>query len=115
MMTQKALTKRTSTKPAATASMSPINECSSQAAITVSDTGVGINKELLPHVFDYCRRGNDASTARCEGLGLGLAIVREIVTQHGGTVDAQSPGEGQGATFLVLLPLCDCDSEVQRG
>ena len=82
----------------------------SHAAITVSDTGVGIDKELLPHVFDYCRRGNDASTARCEGLGLGLAIVREIVTQHGGTVDAQSPGEGQGATFLVLLPLCDCGS-----
>jgi signal transduction histidine kinase len=79
-------------------------------SISVSDTGVGIDKELLPHVFDYYRRGTDASTARCEGLGLGLAIVREIVTQHGGTVDAQSSGDGQGATFLVLLPLCDCGS-----
>ena len=84
-----------------------LERLNSHAAITVSDTGVGINKELLPLVFDYFRRGKDASTARHEGLGLGLAIVREIVTQHGGTVDAQSQGEGQGAAFRVLLPLRD--------
>lgn len=87
-----------------------LEKLASQAAITVSDTGVGINKELLPLVFDFFRRGNNASTARYEGLGLGLAIVREIVTQHGGTVDAQSEGEGQGARFRVLLPLCDVES-----
>ncbi|HEX5883585.1 MAG TPA: ATP-binding protein [Pyrinomonadaceae bacterium] len=84
-----------------------LEKLDSHAAITVSDTGVGINKDLLPLVFEYFRRGNDTSTARHEGLGLGLAIVREIVTQHGGTVDAQSQGEGQGATFRVLLPLCN--------
>jgi signal transduction histidine kinase len=87
-----------------------LEKLDSHAAITVSDTGVGINKELLPLVFDYFQRGNVASTGRDEGLGLGLAIVREIVTQHGGTVDAQSQGEGQGATFRVLLPLCDAVS-----
>lgn len=87
-----------------------LQKVDSHAAITVSDTGVGIDRELLPVVFDYFRRGNDASTARQEGLGLGLAIVREIVTQHGGTVDAQSQGEGQGATFRVLLPLRDSGS-----
>lgn len=84
-----------------------LEQFGSQAAISVSDTGIGISKDLLPLVFDYFRRGNDASTARHQGLGLGLAIVREIVTQHGGTVDAQSPGEDQGATFRVLLPLGD--------
>ena len=87
-----------------------LEKVDSHAAITVSDTGVGINEELLPVVFDYFRRGNDASTGRHEGLGLGLAIVREIVTQHGGTVEARSHGEGQGARFRVLLPLCNGDS-----
>ncbi len=87
-----------------------LKKLDSHAVITVSDTGVGINEELLPSVFDYFRRGKGASTARHEGLGLGLAIVREIVTQHGGTVDAQSAGEGQGTTFRVLLPLCENDS-----
>lgn len=87
-----------------------LEKINSHAAIMVSDTGVGINEKLLPLVFDCFQRGNGASTARHEGLGLGLAIVREIVTQHGGTVDAQSNGEGQGATFRVLLPLCDAGS-----
>ena len=84
-----------------------LDKLDSHAAIIVSDTGVGINEELLPFVFEKFRRGTGASTARYEGLGLGLAIVQEIVTQHGGTVDAQSEGEGRGATFRVLLPLCD--------
>jgi signal transduction histidine kinase len=84
-----------------------LEKIDSHAAITVSDTGVGISEELLPLVFDYFRRGDEMSSARYEGLGLGLAIVREIVTQHGGTVDAQSQGAGRGATFRVLLPLCD--------
>ena len=87
-----------------------LEKIDSHAAITVSDTGVGISEELLPLVFDYFRRGDEMSSARYEGLGLGLAIVREIVTQHGGTVDAQSQGAGRGATFRVLLPLCDADT-----
>jgi len=88
-----------------------LEQFDSHAAITVSDTGVGLNKDLLPLVFDCFRRGDDASTGRYEGLGLGLAIVREIVTQHGGTVEAQSPGEGLGSTFRVLLPLCEGGSQ----
>ena len=84
-----------------------LEKLDSHVALTVSDTGVGINKELLPLVFDCFRRGADASSGRYEGLGLGLAIVREIVTQHGGTVSAHSQGKGQGATFRVLLPLSD--------
>ena len=79
----------------------------SQAVITVSDTGIGIRAEFLPHIFDYFRRASGASTGRYEGLGLGLSIVREIVKLHGATIEAQSAGEGRGASFRVLLPLCD--------
>src|SRR5438067_2927967 len=72
----------------------------SLARITVSDRGAGIKAELLPHIFDRFRQG-ERSTG---GLGLGLAIVRHIVELHGGAVRAQSPGDGQGATFTVELP-----------
>jgi len=75
------------------------------ARITVSDTGVGISREFLPHVFDYFRQANASTTRRYEGLGLGLSIVRHLVELHGRTVEAQSPGEGRGATFIVNLPL----------
>ncbi|MBH8562666.1 PAS domain-containing protein [Nostoc sp. CENA67] len=76
-----------------------------QAEIRVSDTGQGISSDFLPYVFDRFRQA-DASTTRANtGLGLGLAIVRHLVELHGGTVQAQSEGEGQGATFIVRLPL----------
>jgi hypothetical protein len=75
------------------------------AQITVSDTGKGINPEFLPHVFDYFRQESSATTRAFGGLGLGLAIVRHLVELHGGTVWAESSGEGQGATFTVRLPL----------
>jgi signal transduction histidine kinase len=81
----------------------------SQALLTVSDTGIGINSEFLPHIFDYFRRANGASTGRQEGLGLGLSIVREIVKLHSGAIEAHSEGEGRGATFRVLLPLAGRD------
>ncbi len=75
-----------------------------EAEIVVSDTGVGMSPELLPHVFERFRQGDASSTRRYGGLGLGLAIVRHLVELHGGRVEAQSGGLGRGATFRVLLP-----------
>lgn len=75
-----------------------------QAQITVTDTGKGIHPEFLPYVFDYFRQEDGATTRKFGGLGLGLAIVRHLVELHGGTVEVDSPGEGQGATFTVKLP-----------
>ena len=77
----------------------------STAQVTVSDTGKGIKPSFLPHVFDYFRQQNSATTRQHGGLGLGLAIVYHIVQLHGGTIKADSLGEGQGATFTVKLPL----------
>ncbi|MEG4272168.1 MULTISPECIES: PAS domain S-box protein [unclassified Microcoleus] len=76
-----------------------------RAQITVADTGIGIAREFLPYVFDYFRQKDGATTRKFGGLGLGLAIVRHLVELHGGTVAADSQGEGQGATFTVSLPL----------
>jgi signal transduction histidine kinase/ActR/RegA family two-component response regulator len=75
------------------------------AHIRVSDTGQGIAPDFLPYVFDYFRQANATTTRKFGGLGLGLAIVRHLVELHGGTVRAESLGEGQGATFVVRLPL----------
>jgi signal transduction histidine kinase/ActR/RegA family two-component response regulator len=74
-------------------------------AISVSDTGNGIAPEFLPYVFDRFRQADGTTTRHVGGLGLGLAIVRHLVEQHGGTVQAQSEGSGKGATFIVKLPL----------
>ncbi|MEH2287824.1 hybrid sensor histidine kinase/response regulator [Nostoc sp.] len=73
--------------------------------ITVSDTGRGISSDFLPYVFDYFRQADGTTTRKFGGLGLGLAIVRHLVELHGGTIQAASPGEGQGAVFTVKLPL----------
>ena len=75
------------------------------AQITVTDTGKGIEPDFLPYVFDYFRQADSTFTRKFGGLGLGLAIVRHLVELHGGTVKADSPGEGQGATFTVRIPL----------
>jgi signal transduction histidine kinase/CheY-like chemotaxis protein len=72
--------------------------------ITVSDTGQGMAPELLPHIFDRFKQGDSSSTRNTGGLGLGLTLVREIVSLHGGTVGASSDGLGCGATFTVRLP-----------
>ncbi|MBR8838694.1 MAG: response regulator [Stigonema ocellatum SAG 48.90 = DSM 106950] len=77
----------------------------SQAQITVSDTGKGIHPDFLPHVFEYFRQADATTTRTFGGLGLGLAIVRQLVELHSGTVQVASPGVGQGATFTVRLPL----------
>jgi signal transduction histidine kinase len=73
--------------------------------ITVADTGKGIRPDFLPHVFDTFRQADSTTTRQFGGLGLGLAIVRQIVELHGGTVWAESSGEGQGACFTIRLPL----------
>lgn len=75
------------------------------AAIAVSDTGKGIHPDFLPYVFEYFRQEDGTTTRKFGGLGLGLAIVRHLVELHGGTVQADSPGEGLGARFTVKLPL----------
>jgi PAS domain S-box-containing protein len=77
----------------------------SHVEITVSDTGEGIDQELLLHVFERFRQSDLSSTRRHTGLGLGLSIVRQLVELHGGTVSAESPGAGEGTTFKVMLPL----------
>jgi PAS domain S-box-containing protein len=74
-----------------------------QALVQVRDTGIGIQADFLPHVFERLRQAS-SSAARSGGLGLGLSIVRHIVELHGGTISAESAGEGQGATFTIALP-----------
>ncbi|PSN12807.1 hypothetical protein C7271_23150 [filamentous cyanobacterium CCP5] len=75
------------------------------AIVQVADTGKGIAVDFLPNVFDHFRQADSLTTQTFGGLGLGLAIAKQIVDMHGGTIQADSPGEGQGATFTVRLPL----------
>jgi CheY-like chemotaxis protein len=82
-----------------------LERVNSHVEIAVSDTGVGIREDFLPFVFERFRQADSGPTRKAGGLGLGLAIVRHIVEMHGGTVDASSAGEGNGATFRVRLPL----------
>ena len=77
----------------------------SHCEVTVSDTGEGISPAFLPYVFDRFSQADKSSTRSHAGLGLGLGIVRHLVELHGGTVQAFSPGEGEGSTFAVHLPL----------
>jgi CheY-like chemotaxis protein/two-component sensor histidine kinase len=77
------------------------------ARVVVTDTGAGIAPEFLPYVFDRFRQGDQSTTRTHGGLGLGLAIVRNLVELHGGTVKAESAGEGFGATFIITLPLAN--------
>ncbi|WP_239700530.1 ATP-binding protein [Massilia sp. 9096] len=73
--------------------------------VTVRDNGVGIKPEFITHVFERFRQADASMTRRHGGLGLGLAIVKHLIEQHGGTVRAESAGEGQGASFTIELPL----------
>ncbi|NDJ18005.1 hybrid sensor histidine kinase/response regulator [Myxacorys almedinensis] len=75
------------------------------AQIQVTDTGKGISAEFLPYVFEHFRQEDGATTRKFGGLGLGLAIVRQITELHGGTVSVDSPGEGKGSVFTVKIPL----------
>ncbi|AFY43228.1 PAS domain S-box protein [Nostoc sp. PCC 7107] len=91
-----------------------VQEIDSQAQIQVSDNGKGIRSEFLPFVFDYFRQADGTTTRKFGGLGLGLAIVRQVVEMHGGTVKADSPGEELGATFTVRIPLLVINEPIRR-
>jgi PAS domain S-box-containing protein len=78
---------------------------SSAIEIGVSDTGIGVPKEFVPHIFERFRQADSSPTREHGGLGLGLAIVRHIVELHGGTVSAASEGPGRGAVFTIRMPV----------
>jgi PAS domain S-box-containing protein len=78
--------------------------------ITVRDTGKGIKPEFLPHIFESFRQEDTSTTRKFGGLGLGLAIVRHLVEAHGGMIWADSPGEEEGSTFTVRLPLLQVEN-----
>jgi signal transduction histidine kinase/CheY-like chemotaxis protein len=86
-----------------------LRKTGSHVEITVSDTGLGIAPEFLPHLFERFQQASPSISRRFGGLGLGLSIVKYLVTLHGGTVRAESEGEGRGATFTVLLPTSEAD------
>ena len=82
-----------------------LERVNSHIEISVADTGVGIKPEFIPHLFERFRQGDASTTRKYGGLGLGLSIVKSLVELHGGTVWVKSPGEGQGTTVTVHLPL----------
>jgi PAS domain S-box-containing protein len=86
----------------------------SEVVLTVADTGAGIKREFLPHVFERFRQAESSTNRAYGGLGLGLAIVRHLVELHGGSVAAQSEGEGRGATFSVRLPVAASRTPAER-
>jgi len=83
----------------------------SSVEIIVRDTGMGISSDFLPYVFERFRQAESPTTRSYGGLGLGLAIVRHLTELHGGTVSAESPGHGLGATFTVRIPLAPMQAE----
>lgn len=91
-----------------------LKSINSYAEIQIKDTGMGISSEFIPYVFDYFRQADGGTTRQFGGLGLGLAIVRQLTELHGGTVEAQSLGEGMGATFTIKLPLSETMAETNQ-
>jgi PAS domain S-box-containing protein len=83
----------------------PSREDTEQVEVTVTDSGAGIKPEFLPHVFERFRQADASTTRKFGGLGLGLAIVKQLVELHGGSIHVTSPGEQQGSTFRILLPV----------
>lgn len=84
------------------------------AQLQVADTGIGISADFLPHVFEYFRQADASTTRSTGGLGLGLTISRHLVEMHGGTINAASLGEGQGAIFTVMLPLQSTQPKIEQ-
>jgi signal transduction histidine kinase/CHASE1-domain containing sensor protein/ActR/RegA family two-component response regulator len=89
-----------------------VTQSAGAVEVGVSDTGQGINKEFLPYVFDRFRQADSTTTRQHGGLGLGLAIARHLVEIHGGSIRAESPGVGRGATFTIRLPLVEAATGV---
>jgi signal transduction histidine kinase/ActR/RegA family two-component response regulator len=82
-----------------------VQRVNSHVEIQVRDTGMGIEPEFLPYLFERFRQADSSTTRKYGGLGLGLSIVKQLVELHGGSVEAESAGQGQGAVFIVALPL----------
>lgn len=82
------------------------------ACIEVTDTGSGIAPELLPHIFDMFRQGNNGTARQYGGMGIGLALVKELIDSHGGRVEAESKGVGLGATFRIYFPVTNPQSSL---
>jgi signal transduction histidine kinase len=82
-----------------------VQRLNGQLQITVQDNGRGISPEFIPHVFERFRQQDGSSTRAAFGLGLGLSIAKQLVELHGGTISALSPGDGLGATFVILVPV----------
>jgi anti-sigma regulatory factor (Ser/Thr protein kinase) len=82
-----------------------VQRVESHVQISVSDTGMGIPPEFLPHVFERFRQADASTTRQHGGLGLGLSIVKQLTELHGGSVEAQKSGEGKGATFTITIPV----------
>jgi CheY-like chemotaxis protein len=97
-----------------------VRQVDSGVEIRVTDTGQGIKRDFLPFVFDRFRQADSTTTRQHGGLGLGLAIARHLVEIHGGSIKAESDGDGRGASFSVRLPLVDStvkvtDDETRNG
>jgi PAS domain S-box-containing protein len=92
-----------------------LERVNSSVEIVVADRGAGIAPEFLPHVFERFRQADQQTTRQHGGLGLGLAIVRHLVELHGGSVRAESEGEGRGSTFTVMLPVAPIHRRAEAG
>jgi PAS domain S-box-containing protein len=92
-----------------------LESAESRVEITVQDSGIGVPAEFLPHIFERFRQADPGTNRIHGGMGLGLSIVRELVELHGGTVKAESEGEGKGMTFTVSLPFVNFRRGVGRG
>lgn len=87
-----------------------LEQFDSQVQLCVSDTGKGISPQLLSLIFEQYKQGQE-NTGSKDGLGLGLAIVKHLVELHSGTIAAKSAGQGQGATFIVRLPILSASEQ----
>jgi PAS domain S-box-containing protein len=92
-----------------------VHDREGEVELRITDTGVGIADHLLPHIFERFRQADSTTTRAHSGLGLGLAIARHLIDLHGGSVHAESPGEGKGATFIVRLPMHAGNEEQPAG
>jgi len=87
----------------------------SHVEVAISDTGIGISPEFLPHVFERFRQADAGMTRERGGLGLGLSIARQLIEMHGGTIDVSSAGTGQGSTFRLRIPLMIVQPSLEGG